>query len=519
MCHQKTPSLVQTLATNPPLFPSDTPYERLCGISLQLADESLAARSRAMAEELALQTQDVEARNRDLQARQDAFRVEAASHATKAKELKCHGKELQDRQLALDQEVSRRVALAHKAHFSSTVASSPIVHDPNADAFGANAAFLYDEEDLALPRHRVLDAAVLAESLTSALTGVLQNQNASNIQIASLITENMGSKRKANEELPTPAKRILLEAGPDDAENIWHHQTRNLRPFRGPEWQDRFTHLGRYATPIRKNLAWEPMGVIKVAPVIIKKLHDRGLKIQIRMFSPINVDVACRSGRFHMSEDGESVSIKSHDFKPVLQAWQLVDALTTYTLCLHQVWPEDWTGLALTKILNHYRWLATSGRTKAEQVKLITNFIDTVFTKNAARGRENKIPYSLKEIEQVMETVVWGHSVDKAACIGTTDPFASSGHRPPGTGHAALHHYVPTPYSARGAGRTSGNSPTPATTTPATATIEATATTGATTTPPGIRNGGSGHSTNIFWMSMAQKFAATCVAFNSPSGC
>ena len=493
---------------------ADNPHERLCGISLQLADESLAARTRALAEDLARQAQGLDARDKDLQTRQAALEEGTAAHVARDKEL-------QARHFALDQEVARRVTQAQKAHFSPPVTSSPIRADPNAEAFGTDVANF--NEDLGpIPRHPAshgVEPVALAETLTSALTGVLQNQNDSNMQLAALIKENLSTKRKASDEPPAPAKRIELEAGPDDAETVWHHQARNLRPFRGQEWQDRYTHLGRHATPVREDLAWEPMGVIEVAPVIIKKLHDRGAELQIKMFSPINVDVACRSGRFHMSEDGESVSIKSHDFKPVLQTWQVVEALTTYTLCLHRVWPEDWTGLALTRILNHYRWLAPSGRAKVEQVKLITNFIDTVFTKNAARGRENKAPYSFKEIEQVMETIVWSKNVDKASCLGTNDPFASSNHRAAtGPGPAALHHYGPSNLS-KGTPRNSGGPPIPRNNTQR---HNYNRPSGGPRASGDTHRGNprsSGHSSNMFRMTMAQKFAAACPAFNSRSGC
>ena len=505
----------------PPHFltspPSDTPNERLCEISLQLADESLAARSQAMAEELQRQAHEIAARDTDLKARQAAFEKETAAHAATTKAL-------QDRQLALDEEVARRVAQAQGPVFSPPAASSPIRPDPNADAFGDHVATF--EGGATTPPPKKPHGVDPLASLTSALAGVLQNQNAANIQLASLISESSSTKRKAATANPAPAKRIHLEAGADDAESVWHHEARNLRPFRGSEWQDRFTHLGQHATPIREDLAWDPVGVIEVAPATIRKLHDRGQELQIKMFSPLNVDVACRSGRFHMSEDGESVSIKALDFKPILHTWQLVEALTTYTLCLHRVWPEDWTGLALTKVLNHYRWLAPSGRSRAEQVKILSTFINTVFTQNASRGRACKAPYTLKEIEEVMDKTVWCKGIDKAACLGASDPFASSNSRAP-AGPPALHYYGPTHHNPRDATATLGPNPIPRNTrggnrgrhTPQGNNGNRGGSGGnyggAAHRPPGR----SGHSTNIFRMTLAQKYAAACASFNSPTGC
>ena len=60
------------------------------------------------------------------------------------------------------------------------------------------------------------------------------------------------------------------------------------------------------------------------------------------------------------------------------ETWELVEALNTYTLALHRVWPEDWTGLALQRILINYRWLSNCGKLKSLQVSLLTGFINQV---------------------------------------------------------------------------------------------------------------------------------------------
>ena len=90
------------------------------------------------------------------------------------------------------------------------------------------------------------------------------------------------------------------------------------------------------------------------------------------------------------------------------------------------------TGHALTKILTLYRWHANCGKAKkakAVQVKLLTRFINYVFTENFVRGRALgrylEAPLTYKEIEDVMEVAVWC-KIDKNLCIGSRDPYAFS---------------------------------------------------------------------------------------------
>ena len=66
------------------------------------------------------------------------------------------------------------------------------------------------------------------------------------------------------------------------------------------------------------------------------------------------------------------------DLKDPKKTCQVMDALNSYILALARVWPEDWTGLALRRILVNYRWLANCGKTKAVQVALLTSFINQV---------------------------------------------------------------------------------------------------------------------------------------------
>ena len=147
------------------------------------------------------------------------------------------------------------------------------------------------------------------------------------------------------------------------------------------------------------------MDSLTLAPVTIKKLHDRGSDITICMFWPKNHDVMTKQTRISAHKDNTFLE-PTLDFKDPTETWELVEALNIYTLALHRVWPEDWTGLALQRILINYRWLSNYVKLKSVQVNLLTRFINQVFSLNASNGRDGKPPLTYKEIEDTMSEMI-----------------------------------------------------------------------------------------------------------------
>ena len=159
------------------------------------------------------------------------------------------------------------------------------------------------------------------------------------------------------------------------------------------------------------------MGALTLAPVTIKKLHNRGSELTIRMFWSKNHDVRSRQTRISVNKDNTYLE-PTLDFKDPRETWELVEALNTPTLALHRVWPEDWTGMALQRILINYRWLSDCGKRKSVQVNLLTGFINQVFSLNAANGRDTKPPLTNKEIEDTMSEMIWTKGLKKTANCG-----------------------------------------------------------------------------------------------------
>ena len=98
-------------------------------------------------------------------------------------------------------------------------------------------------------------------------------------------------------------------------------------------------------------LDWEPIGIICVLNAAIKRMHDRGSILIIKIFMPLNHDVQSRNARISFQgKDGDFIR-ETLDYKEPTETWQIVEALQIYIMALARVWPDDWTGHALQRVL------------------------------------------------------------------------------------------------------------------------------------------------------------------------
>ena len=93
-------------------------------------------------------------------------------------------------------------------------------------------------------------------------------------------------------------------------------------------------------------------------------------------------------------------------------------------MALARVWPDNWTGHALQRILTTYRWIANCGKAKTVQVHVLIDFINHVLALNATNGRLLKPPLTYLKIEEAMSNRIW--SINREACQTGRDPYSST---------------------------------------------------------------------------------------------
>ena len=95
-------------------------------------------------------------------------------------------------------------------------------------------------------------------------------------------------------------------------------------------------------------------------------------------------------------------------------------------MALARVWPDDWTGHALQRILTLYRWIANCGKAKAVQVRILINFINHVLAENATNGRHLKPPLTYQKIKEAMANRIGSKGINSEACQTGREPYSST---------------------------------------------------------------------------------------------
>ena len=155
-------------------------------------------------------------------------------------------------------------------------------------------------------------------------------------------------------------------------------------------------------------------------------MHDRGSILTLKMFWPLNHDVQSRNARISFHGKQGDFTRETLDYREPTETWQVVEALQVYTMAMARVWPEDWTGHALQRILTTYRWIAKCGRAKASKVRLLIDFINHVLAENATNGRHHKPPLTYQKIKEAMANRIWSRGISREACQTGRDPYSST---------------------------------------------------------------------------------------------
>ena len=86
-------------------------------------------------------------------------------------------------------------------------------------------------------------------------------------------------------------------------------------------------------------------------------MHNKGSILTLKMFWPVNHDVQSRNAKISFNEKKGNFIRETLDYREPTETWQIVEALQIYTMAQSRVWPDNWTGHALQRILTSYRWI------------------------------------------------------------------------------------------------------------------------------------------------------------------
>ena len=138
----------------------------------------------------------------------------------------------------------------------------------------------------------------------------------------------------------------------------------------------------------------------QVSEATIVRMHDRRVPITLDMLYKGN---AARDVKAEKAEWLEPTEIK-----------HLQEAILNYVVLLHALWPVDYAGMVITRVLVEANWGIAAGGNEKARVALVRKFFDDTVRDNSGRAARREPPLSYEEAKakwtRVVENVLpgWG---------------------------------------------------------------------------------------------------------------
>ena len=138
----------------------------------------------------------------------------------------------------------------------------------------------------------------------------------------------------------------------------------------------------------------------QVSEATIVRMHDRRVPITLDMLYKGN---AARDVKAEKAEWLEPTEIK-----------HLQEAILNYVVLLHALWPVDYAGMVITRVLVEANWGIAAGGNEKARVALVRKFFDDTVRDNSGRAVRREPPLSYEEAKakwtRVVENVLpgWG---------------------------------------------------------------------------------------------------------------
>ena len=138
----------------------------------------------------------------------------------------------------------------------------------------------------------------------------------------------------------------------------------------------------------------------QVSEATIVRMHDRRVPITLDMLYKGN---AARDVKAEKAEWLEPTEIK-----------HLQEAILNYVVLLHALWPVDYAGMVITRVLVEANWGIAAGGNEKARVALVRKFFDDTVRDNSGRAVRREPPLAYEEAKakwtRVVENVLpgWG---------------------------------------------------------------------------------------------------------------
>lgn len=268
-------------------------------------------------------------------------------------------------------------------------------------------------------------------------------------------------------------RKTKYKAAKDDGYAKLHPARAARQPLAVPsKWFGKLVPVKR--TVIVRNFPLDHYGAAgQVADKTLGKCHNRAVDLSFDQFCKTNV----------LGGKDTELSIS-----------QVEEGLHNYKAILHALWPQDWTGLVLHRVLFEVKWGEATGMEDKRRARLVRIFLTDILRTNAGRSIHMLPPLEYEQVRARWVRIMETHIPGGAALSGL---IASMGGGGGGAADGA----------GRGRGRGRGRGSAVAGAGPA------------ANQPAGRGRGGAGRGSNSFGPPAQLQGVEVCFRFNSVSGC
>ena len=167
----------------------------------------------------------------------------------------------------------------------------------------------------------------------------------------------------------------------DNSVSKFHPARFNRQPLTHPK--NFYKHIPKKRETIVRNFPMDHLGLTGQVPdTVLGKMHNRTVKVTLDMF--------CKAT--HKDARGQSKAGKYSD------QHQLRAGLINYCMALMQLWPNDYSGLVILKVLEDELWAGGVTSDDKKKAEIVTEFFNAVVEDNCGKAVHDSYPLVYEQV-------------------------------------------------------------------------------------------------------------------------
>jgi len=176
-------------------------------------------------------------------------------------------------------------------------------------------------------------------------------------------------------------QKVYYKAQSDDSVKKFHLSRFERQPLTHPK--NYFHLIPKKREVVVRNFPMDHLGITgQVSEEVIGKMHNRSVKVSLDMFAKYT----------HKEARGSSKAGKYPN------AQQIREGLINYCLMLLSLWPHDYAGLVVFKVLNEVNFGEDATSDAKKRAELVAELFNTVLSDNCTKAANQNYPLIYEQV-------------------------------------------------------------------------------------------------------------------------